>query len=435
MGRMVLLVCAAVLTAAACTGPEASDEVTDVPEGDAEERSEEPADTVDDEADEPDEIEQEIAEIAEQVSVLRELPLLEEVRTEVLEPDELAEVVTERDGDTETLERTRAAEEVLVKLRHLPEGTGLEEIIDSLLTTSVVGLYDPEDGIAYISSEAQPLDPRAASTTAHELAHALQDQHFDLSRLDDIPEWDSDAALAFLSVAEGDAVIVEEEWAATYQTEEERAEAEQEQIARAETHSRALENTPSYVVESFVFPYVAGERFVTALINEGGYEAVDEALEDPPETTLEVLDPDQYMEGFEQEDVTSGIAPGDDWNELFTSTFGAFELLALFGSSLEGGAGEGAGAWPAWRGGAIDAWERDGEVALAVSWTFADTERADLVCGAVGEWYVDVAGAEAEGDGSVLRSADDVLVVDCDADDVRFALGPSEEVAAATLGD
>ncbi len=379
-----------------------------------------------------------IVEITEQVAALRDLEVLEEVTTEIVEPDELAEIVTERDRDAEAVERLAASTRVLAALRHVPVDADLERIIDDLQSASVVGLYDAADEVAYVSGEELPLSPAAATTAAHEVVHALQDQHFDLSRLDDIPLEDGDSALAFLSVVEGDAVILEEEWAATHQDEEERREAEQEQLDGAAEQLAVLDDVPSYVVESFVFPYVAGERFVASLIEEGGYEAVDAALADPPTTTLEILDPQAYLDGVELAEVEAGTAPVDG-EEVFASSFGAFDLLALFGAAEDPEAQAGSATWPSWRGGALRAWEVDETLVVAAAWRFADDESAATACDAVAAWYRDVAALEDEteaDDGAVVLEAErDAVAIRCDGPDVRFALSEeptlAEDVSAA----
>ncbi|MGM0819436.1 MAG: hypothetical protein ACQETV_08610, partial [Actinomycetota bacterium] len=318
LARRLGVAAVVLLALAACTSEDAAEpEPEPTP---AEDPTEEPAEPEPEPDPEAEALAETIAEITEQVGDLRDLEVLEEVATEVVEPDELAAIVTERDRDAEAIERLAASSQVLAALRHVPVDADLERIIDDLQSASVVGLYDPADGLAYVSGEQLPLSPGAATTAAHEVLHALQDQHFDLSRLDDIPLEDGDAALAFLSLVEGDAVILEEEWAATHQDEEERRAAEQEQLDGAADQLAVLDEVPSYVVESFVFPYVAGERFVASLIEDDGYAAVDAALDDPPTTTLEILDPEAYLEGVEVADVEPGAPPADG-EEVFASSF------------------------------------------------------------------------------------------------------------------
>lgn len=432
LARRLGVAAVVLLALAACTSEDAAEpEPEPTP---AEDPTEEPAEPEPEPDPEAEALAETIAEITEQVGDLRELEVLEEVATEVVEPDELAAIVTERDRDAEAIERLAASSQVLAALRHVPVDADLERIIDDLQSASVVGLYDPADGLAYVSGEQLPLSPGAATTAAHEVLHALQDQHFDLSRLDDIPLEDGDAALAFLSLVEGDAVILEEEWAATHQDEEERRAAEQEQLDGAADQLAVLDEVPSYVVESFVFPYVAGERFVASLIEDDGYAAVDAALDDPPTTTLEILDPEAYLEGVEVADVEPGAPPADG-EEVFASSFGAFDLLALFGAAETPEAQAGSATWPSWRGGALHAWEVDETLVVAAAWRFAEDDPAATACEAVAAWYRDVATLDeeaddgADGGATVLEAERDAIAIRCDGRDVRFALSEDAELA------
>lgn len=439
MNRLLRIAAALSVTALLAVGctedPEPTDDTEDQPAdepADDADASDDSGDPADESAAEPTALELALQEIAAQVSVIRDLPSLEDIATDVVSPAEMSELILELGAESEALEQTEAAQRVLVALRHLEDGADLAALRDDLLSSSVVGLYDPQTGIAYISSDADPLGPAAAVTAAHELLHALQDQHFDLGRIDDIADEDGDAALAFLALVEGDAVIVEEEWAAIHQTEEQRAAAASEQAADIADQLAVLAEAPSYLIESLVFPYVAGERFVAALIEAGGYEAVDAALDDPPTTTLEILDPERYLTGdFAPVVVDPGSAPGSDWEPLLESSFGVFDLLALFGSASSPEAAQGSTAWPSWEGGALEAWARGEETVVAAGWAFDDSTAAATVCEALPAWYVDV--ADAARDGDVWRGGRDVLATSCDENVVRFALAPDASTAEAAL--
>ncbi|QBI21737.1 hypothetical protein ER308_20700 [Egibacter rhizosphaerae] len=450
--RIVAAFVALLLVAAACSpetepDPEIEDEdgaidgEAEGPPGDdpgPEEDDEDPDD--DDPSDDPEDEEAQLDELIErltsEVGELRELEWEDEVETEVVSGDELAEIATDRDLDAGDRDELADWSRVLASLRHIPEGGDLEEIYDELQASGVAGLYDPEDEVAYVGSEELPPGPSATVTTAHELVHALQDQHFDLERLDDLE--DDDAVLAFLSVVEGDAVLIEEEWQARHLSEEEQGEAQREELEAVGEVQEVLAELPEYVVESFLFPYTAGERFVAALREQGGFAAVNEALEDPPTTTLEILDPDRYLEGFEPEEVDPGQAPGDDWEPLVDGSFGAFELLVLFGEVEDTQA---PAAWPWWRGGAIEAWEQDGELVVAAGWWLDDAEEAPLVvCDAVPSWYAQVANADEPSEREVasgeltLEGDRDAFALACEDQLVRFALAPDAETAERALG-
>ena len=101
-----------------------------------------------------------------------------------------------------------------------PEGIQLKRTTLSLLKDQVAGFYDPDTKRMILVSGAidtgvwddaaeflMQRDLMGEMVLAHELTHALQDQHFDLSGQLDALKDNDDRALALKSVAEGDATI------------------------------------------------------------------------------------------------------------------------------------------------------------------------------------------------------------------------------------
>jgi hypothetical protein len=74
-----------------------------------------------------------------------------------------------------------------------------------LLTEQVAGYYDPKAQQFYLADWIE-IDGQKP-VMAHELTHALQDQHFNLKRFDNWPKGDSDAELAAHALIEGDATL------------------------------------------------------------------------------------------------------------------------------------------------------------------------------------------------------------------------------------
>src|SRR4030095_462220 len=98
-----------------------------------------------------------------------------------------------------------AAELVLKKLGLVPADFQYAPFIVKLLTEQVAGYYDPRVQRFYLADwiELEGQKP----VMAHELTHALQDQHFNLRRFEDWPKGDSDAELAVHALIEGDATL------------------------------------------------------------------------------------------------------------------------------------------------------------------------------------------------------------------------------------
>jgi len=69
----------------------------------------------------------------------------------------------------------------------------------------VVGYYEPRTRQFYLADWID-IDGQKP-IMAHELTHALQDQHFNLRRFEHWPKGDSDAELATHALVEGDATL------------------------------------------------------------------------------------------------------------------------------------------------------------------------------------------------------------------------------------
>jgi hypothetical protein len=155
-----------------------------------------------------------------------------------------------------------------------------------LVEEGVIGLYDPES--ESIKVRGNNLTPSARVTLAHELTHALQDQRFDLRKLQDGAVSDN----AVRSLFEADAVRIEDAYIDRL-SETERAQYDQQ--SDAESDGANFEGIPEILTHMFAFPYVFGPGFVQALIADGGTAAVDAAFANPPRSEADILDPTRYL--------------------------------------------------------------------------------------------------------------------------------------------
>ena len=121
---------------------------------------------------------------------------------------------------------------------------------------------------------------------AHELTHALQDQNFDLELADgrESPTT-SDAMLAFKALVEGDATLAGfayvrggmDDTLADFIT---------AHLTDLPQISAAKEtNVPDALSIPFIFQYAEGAAFVREAYRRGGWDAVDAAFREPPEST------------------------------------------------------------------------------------------------------------------------------------------------------
>lgn len=261
--------------------------------------------------------------IADETASIRQLALLEPVNIEVNNQQELRDFVLQDIQDNYPLEDQQADLRALVILGLFEPGTDLAQLQIDLLGEQVAGYYDPEtDEMVVISSGTdETLSASDELTFAHETIHALQDQHFDLLALQGDPDaMDDDASLALTALIEGDATTGQIEYLFAHP-------GLIRDLQREATafDSSALDESPAIFRETLLFPYDEGADFVDQLYQDGGWEAVDAAYANPPQSTEQILHPESYYAGegpvavdlYDPRD-----ALGSDWEILDLNVMG-----------------------------------------------------------------------------------------------------------------
>jgi hypothetical protein len=264
----------------------------------------------------------ELREVIRKTEQLRGLRTTHPLAVSTLDAAGLRRVVV-RELAHERRPRTEAAwDDALHLLGVLRRGQSLELVERRELTGQVAGLYVARSGRLYVLG-AGGSAPRAV--IAHEVVHALQDEHFHLTRGAFAPHpRDHDGELAALALVEGDATEVQSRYVATLSPGDLISE-----LARtlgALPRGSSADGVP-FLQRELVYPYTAGEEFVRALRARGGQRLVDRAFRHPPRTTAAVLDPSRYLTGDPPPRPLS--LPGGSYR--LTTTFGAEDLVALTG--------------------------------------------------------------------------------------------------------
>jgi len=242
-------------------------------------------------------------------------------------------------GELERLSRVYRA------LGLLPEGVELEDAVLELYAGQLAGFYDPvrrhmvivEQAVAggpttRILEAVLRRDLAGEMLLAHEMAHALQDQHFGIeSGRGDLGE--DDAQLARRAVYEGDATLAG--FAAVSGRLGRRKAvrvAGRLQSAPAEL-ARAYPDVPALVRETALFQYVAGTNFVSWAYRKAGWEGVNALLALPPRSTEQVLHPEKYFVTPEYPLTIriGGLAPYErgDWPIVEETTLGELVIRIL----------------------------------------------------------------------------------------------------------
>ena len=277
-----------------------------------------------------DELLAEMDVIETEMELLRGLDETSPITRSLMTRDELAVRLARDLEEDYTQEEVDADVRVLAAFDFVPEDYDLRGLLVDLYSTQVIGFYDDEEDTLYIIIEAaeEGFDLPARITFAHEYTHGLQDEHFGLDTFIDGEELNDDAYLARLALVEGDASLAMTEFLFLHLDEITAQDLASLQEGGDDGSDKALEAAPAIIRETFLFPYIYGLDFVT-VVQEDGWDAVDAAFADPPQSTEQILHPEKYL--TRDEPTVVSLPPltdtlGAGWRLVEAETLGEFQL-------------------------------------------------------------------------------------------------------------
>ena len=225
-----------------------------------------------------------------ETSQLRELSILKAVKSGAQSRADIEQMIV-RNLDADTTPAEMHAAEVLLKAFGLaPKSFEYRPFLIKLLTEQVAGYYDPKAQQFYLADWIE-LDGQKP-VMAHELTHALQDQHFNLKRFEKWPKGDSDAELAAHALIEGDATLAMTLYMAKNPLV---ALAFIRSLGSQAAASEQFNQAPRALKESLLFPYEQGSAWASQLYRRGGWEMVSQAYSKLPQSSEQILHAEKYF--------------------------------------------------------------------------------------------------------------------------------------------
>src|SRR5690242_4011528 len=227
--------------------------------------------------------------VLKETSELRELSIMRPVKSGAQSRAEIERMIVRNLNDETTPAEMHATEALLRVFGLAPKNFEYRPFLIKLLTEQVAGYYDPKAQQFYLADwiELEGQKP----VMAHELTHALQDQHFNLKRFDKWPKGDSDAELAAHALIEGDATLAMTLYMAKHPLV---ALAFIKSLGNLDAATEQFKQAPRALRESLLFPYEEGSAWATQVYKRGGWEMVSRASTKLPQSSEQILHADKY---------------------------------------------------------------------------------------------------------------------------------------------
>ena len=206
--------------------------------------------------------------------------------------------------------------------------TDLYQVYLNLYSERSLGIYDAEEDRFYLVEDMPDFGPAKRRLYIHYVVRALQQQHFDVHSAREALEGNSDSLRSFGALVAGDAVLAELIYVNQHMT-------ERDQAASREPPSdeliQAFRAAPHIVQRLYNYPFSEGTFFAYSLFQTNGWDGVNSAYTDQPQSTEQILHPERYLRkeppvDVEVPDVAAAL--GEGWSQVDRDTLGEFMLLA-----------------------------------------------------------------------------------------------------------
>jgi hypothetical protein len=255
-------------------------------------------------------------EMAKEVERLRGLKFKRPFMRRLIDRDDVSKFMRrdmERDLPREEAEKMMA---VLAEFGIVDKGMDLFELFEQFLEAGAAAFYKPNTGTFYLIEGKNDQGDRPI--VFHELVHALEDQHFDLTNMQRKFDGDSDGAMGYKALVEGSA----EHFTNLYTAENpEDLQAMLKAQMTPDMMRRQMQmvgKVPAFLIAMMgLYPYKNGAAWIEG-IEAGTPEGVSGLFADPPASTEQVLHPDKHGKDFPHRVAAPDVEGilGDGWEVL-----------------------------------------------------------------------------------------------------------------------
>lgn len=264
--------------------------------------------------------------IQERVIRLRELEARGPINRVFMKREDLRAHYQEKFFEDNPAEELETTQHLLELLGYIQPGTDIMGLWLDVLGEEVLGFYERDTKTVHVVSDQARFGPTDIATLAHEITHALQDQHWDLKAAYEARRDHNDRTLAFQALVEGDATLLHSLYSLRYLPTAGLG------ADGSSSSGSALQSAPLILQRELLFPYEEGVNFLLGHFLEGFWPAVNAVWRDPPESTEQILHPEKYRArelpmAIQMPDLAALL--GSDWRLLDEDTLGELDWQIL----------------------------------------------------------------------------------------------------------
>jgi len=280
-----------------------------------------------------------VREVSAAVEQLRHLRFKSPVAVEVVD-GATARRDFESGIDQAEREEAKHTRDAWVQLGLVPPATDLVKAELDTAENDVLGYYHSGSKKFRLLDHVSALEVR--SVMAHELTHALEDQHYDLAAVQKRAT-NADQAIAIRAVIEGSAMV---STLGMLQRQGGIGRAKEEAARTSVSRAKAAQGAPTFVQMRLLLPYTLGFSFLLRgkpwewLFDGVRLTDVEKAYAQVPYSTREILHPEQYWDRahrdnarpLEMADMSGVLGPG--WKRATAGSIGELGLTVITGSTV-----------------------------------------------------------------------------------------------------
>ncbi|KAF0243637.1 MAG: hypothetical protein FD180_3208 [Planctomycetota bacterium] len=321
-------------------------------------------------------------ELIQRTEKLRGLKFEQNPKVRYWDDVELRKMVVEEFDAELPEEKAKRMQAVLFAFGLTPKDYDLRKEYLALMMEQIAGFYHPKTKMLCLIKGKAGKGAEEETVIVHELDHAMQDQHFDLTRLYDLAAKNDDMAQALKCLIEGEATMVmfdnqfrDQGMASSEVPGIEGIIENAMAAAGGMAAQQKLDAAPPVIKGGLVGAYIDGFKFCVGVKRKGGWDALNAVWSDIPVSTEQILHPARYLERDMPQTVTlpKKFDALDGWEKVEENVMGEFSVRMVFFTLKPKSEESGARAAEGWDGDAFRLY-RKGEKHLLAWTTIWDTE-------------------------------------------------------------